>query len=372
MADRPSTPPRHTGSLPPNPLTPEQVRRREEARLKAKALQARADAAAATATTTTAPTAPKRPHSQIAGSSNVPSSLRNAASPAKPAAAPADAAIRPAKMGRYVEYDFSKMSDTRGGFLSVADDPTNRALNPGGAGAVVDPLAGKPAHMSVKEWERHTLLQKLRKARTGPFEPGISVVDPKGRECRDCGSVEIDFQWEEAFGVNVCWRCKDKYPDKYSLLTKTEARDDYLLTDPELKDKDLLPRLEKPNPHKSTWNNMQLYLRFQVEEYAFSAKKWGSPEALDAEFERREADKKVRKEKKFKAKLDDLKKRTRVEAYRRQRLGEGNAATNFGDTILGRNERHEHEWGGEVMNPETGVSTKRCVECGMECEEIEL
>jgi DNA-repair protein complementing XP-A cells len=43
---------------------------------------------------------------------------------------------------------------------------------------------------------------------------------------------------------------------------------------------------------------MMLFLRYQVEEYAFTVK-WGSAEALDAEFERREAEKKKRKEEIF-------------------------------------------------------------------------
>ena len=70
---------------------------------------------------------------------------------------------------------------------------------------------------------------------------------------------------------------------------------------------------------------MMLFLRYQVEEYAFGEGKWGSAEALDAEFERREAERKKRKEAKFKEKLLDLKKRTRTDAYRRQqgRLGGG-------------------------------------------------
>jgi len=41
---------------------------------------------------------------------------------------------------------------------------------------------------------------------------------------------------------------------------------------------------------------MMLYLRCQVEEYAFSEKKWGSAAALDEEFARRESDKKKRKD----------------------------------------------------------------------------
>lgn len=38
-----------------------------------------------------------------------------------------------------------------------------------------------------------------------------------------------------------------------------------------------------------------------MEEYAF--KKWGGPEGLDAEYERRESQKKEKKDKKFKEKL---------------------------------------------------------------------
>jgi DNA-repair protein complementing XP-A cells len=78
-------------------------------------------------------------------------------------------------------------------------------------------------------------------------------------------------------------------------------KQDYLLTESELKDKERLPTWEKPNPRKETWSNMFLYLRCQVEEFAWS--KWGSPEALDAEFERREKEKKEKKEKKYKEKI---------------------------------------------------------------------
>lgn len=139
----------------------------------------------------------------------------------------------------------------------------------------------------------------------------------------------------------------------------------------ELKDEELLPHLERPNPHHATWNNMMLFLRCQIEEYAFSPKKWGSPEALDAEFERREAEKKKRKEAQFKSKLQELKKRTRVEAYRRNRQAPGGSGGNFGDRIGGGG-RHVHQWGRTVDNPETGIGVKTCVDCGMEVEELEF
>lgn len=364
--------------------------------MKAKAIreqrEAEARASASSTRSSGVPTATqgvKRSYSSLTSSaSETPSTLRDANN--NDANGPLNS-IKPARnFTKFVEYDFSKMTDTKGGFLAEEDDPFNKALH------VRDGKDGedqKPAHMTQKEWEREQLLRSLRRDKAGPFEPGISVLDEKSEQkaCRECGGLEIDWKWEEELECRVCHACKDKFPEKYSLLTKTEAKEDYLLTDrefffpfnwrmlwcrvltigsiAELRDEELLPHLERPNPHKSTWNNMMLYLRYQVEEYAFSPKKWGSPEALDAEFERRENEKKRRREAKFKTKLDDLKKRTRVEAYRRNR--QGAAGGTFGDEI-GRGGRHVHQWGRSIQDPETGIGTKKCVDCGMEVEELEF
>lgn len=256
------------------------------------------------------------------------------------------------------------MTDTKGGFLTAQDDPHNKALY---AGPLVD---GKPAHMTLQEWERLQLLRSLREARSGPFEPGMGLHNNEmAKVCRECKGLEIDYKWLDVFKCEVCSKCKETYPEKYSLLTKTEAREDYLLTDPELKDEELLPHLVRPNPHRATWNNMMLFLRYQVEEYAFSEKKWGSPQKLDEEFERREGGKKKRREEKFKNKLQELKKKTRVEAYRRKREN-GAGGGNFGD-VVGREGKHVHDWSRVVENEE-GVGIKQCADCGMEVEELEF
>ncbi len=309
----------------------------------------------------------KRAYSAVS-SSNVPASLRDgrSAETAKGGGFRPLDDIQPARnFAKFVEYDFSKMTDTKGGFLTVEDDPHNKALHAPNADE-------KPVHMTLKEWERHQLLRSLREQRAGPFEPGLSVLKKEqNKVCKECGSLEIDWKWEDVFGCAVCNICKEKLPDKYSLLTKTEAKEDYLLTDPELKDEELLPHLERPNPHKSTWNNMMLFLRYQIEDYAFSSKKWGSPEALDEEFTKRETDKKKRKEDKFKSKLQELKKKTRVEAYRRSReAGGGGGGGGFGDDIR-RGGKHTHIWGRAVENEE-GVGVKTCIECGMDVEELEF
>ncbi|RYC57216.1 hypothetical protein CHU98_g9008, partial [Xylaria longipes] len=149
--ERPSTPPRAaTGAPNPNPLTPEVTRRIEENRLKAKAIRDQKDAAARVAGQQShstpsgfvatddirIPNTRKRTYESI--SSNVPSTSRdgrsNGASP--PASKDGaqqqqkdgdkEGAIRPArKFAKFVDYDFGKMTDTKGGFLSAEDDPWN-------------------------------------------------------------------------------------------------------------------------------------------------------------------------------------------------------------------------------------------------------
>ncbi|KAI1106418.1 DNA repair protein [Jackrogersella minutella] len=412
--ERPSTPPRQTRSANSSkpvasPPTPDVTRRIEENRLRAKALREQHESAARAAGAPSAsrtpsgfiasdgvrgPTTRKRAYDAISSSTRVretPSTNRdgraNGASPEKGGAAEAkpdkeEAAIRPArKFTKFVDYDFGKMTDTKGGFLSTEDDPWNKAMSgstaTGKTGGAPEGPEERPKGMTVQEWERLQLLRKLQRQKAGPFEPGMSSIQDKKdrKKCRECGNLEIDFVWEEVFACAVCGACKEKFAEKYSLLTKTECKEDYLLTDPELRDEELLPHLSKPNPHKSHWHDMWLFLRFQVEEYAFSEQKWGSAEALDAEFERRETDKKKRKEAKFKEKLLDLKKRTRTDAYKREKGKLAGAASSgkkarFGDAVLNGG-KHVHEWG-RVIENEDGATVKTCTACGMEVEEMEF
>lgn len=119
----------------------------------------------------------------------------------------------------------------------------------------------------------------------------------------------------------------------------------------ELKDTELLPHLLKANPHQSTYSNMMLYLREQVEAYAFSDKKWGSPENLDEEFERREGEKRKKKNKKFEERLKDLRKKTRSNVWHRR-----------------QEEIHVHDFGEGLVTNDEGVQVQRCKECGLETE----
>lgn len=191
--------------------------------MKAKAIREQREAEEASKSTSNATTGVKRSYSSM--TAETPATVRDASK-----SRPLDT-IKPSRnFTKYVDYDFSKITDTKGGFLTEEDDPHNRALHMGDG-----KKEQKPANMTQKEWERQQLLQSLRRERAGPFEPAISVLEDKSKQktCRECGSLEIDWKWEEMLKCCVCNACKEKFPEKYSLLTKTEAKEDYLLTDRE-------------------------------------------------------------------------------------------------------------------------------------------
>ncbi|KAK7731807.1 DNA repair protein rad14 [Cytospora paraplurivora] len=398
---RPSTPPPRAQAsvqvVNVSPPTPEVTRKLEESRLRSKDLRSQKEAAARASgiepaisksssgfvdtedvhvvnRVSTRAQSRKRPYESIT-QSHIPETNRDARSTAKQDGSAAAEVLRPAskKFAKFVDYNFSSMTDTKGGFLSAEDDPWNKSMSgPAQQGGGNPDEEQRPKHMTAVEWERLQLLRKLQRQKAGPFEPGLSAIADKEerKKCRECGNLEIDFVWDEVFGCCVCNACKEKFPEKYSLLTKTECREDYLITDPELRDKDLLPHLSRPNPHKSHWHDMMLFLRYQVEEYAFGTK-WGSAETLDAEFERREAAKKKRKEEKFREKLLDLKKKTRTDAYRRGAGSLSGGGAKFGQDLGLNKGKHVHEWGRAIQNEE-GMSVKTCVSCGMEVEELEF
>ncbi|WVQ77638.1 DNA repair protein [Cryptococcus sp. DSM 104548] len=233
-------------------------------------------------------------------------------------------------LGKYFEYDLSKMKNSRGGFLTEEDITGDRI---------------KSLKELAAEKER-----ELRQIREGE-EPAI--VPGKSPTCVECGTLEVDHIFERTFGVVVCRKCQKEKPEKYSLLTKTECKEDYLLTDPELRDEDLIPHLLRPNPYASNYSNMMLFMRAQVEKVAYA--KWGGEEGLDQEWERREEFKKRKREEKFEAGLRDLRKRTRNNLYQRK-----------------QDAQHVHEYEDvEQLYDEEEGSTKvvqRCFGCGAEQE----
>ncbi|KAI7825506.1 hypothetical protein BX661DRAFT_199333 [Kickxella alabastrina] len=260
----------------PNPLTPEQLALIESNRQRALT---------------------KRKHAEQSQSQTPASSL------APPG--PAEKKLRATKMSSgFYEYNLSTMRDTRGGFL--------------------------------EEERSDNVPEKKRKV----LEIDDIPYDPDPDECQmcvECGSLDLDVTYLKVFKVMVCKPCVDKISDRYSLLTKTEA-------------KDLFPVWEKANPHKSTWNNMLLYLRQHLE--SFAIKKWGSMEELDKEFERRIDEKRARKEKKYKHRWQEFEK-TRSKK-------------------LNLEMEHEHTFESTGNCDEDGSEEQKCTACGLVVEVLEF
>lgn len=176
----------------------------------------------------------------------------------------------------------------------------------------------------------------------------------RNEKCIHCNSIELDGFLKSSFFLNVCENCRQVHSDRYSLITKTTAREEFLLTEEELADKEHLPFITKPNPHKSTWSDMHLYLRENV--INFSIKKWGSLEALEKEINAREAAKEARKEKRFKEKLKELKRKTRSSAIKNS-LSQPNP------------ERHRHSFDSDSNN---NGGQRICKICGIKIEQEEF
>ncbi|KAI8061699.1 XPA protein C-terminus-domain-containing protein [Gongronella butleri] len=241
-----------------------------------------------------------------------------------------------ARWTTFYEYDLSTFENTKGGF--IIDEAAAEKIN----------------QFKDKTTKIDPDYCKMEGKATGLLPQRLLSLEPEEvPKCRDCGSTDVDPIFVQVFHIPVCYTCKDNCPERYSLITKTEAKEDYLLTDPELKDPELLPHWSKPNPRKSTWNNMMLYVREMVEAYAF--KKWDGPEGLDAEYERRESQKKDKKDKKFKDKLADMRRRTMTSQWERKR----------------QQGPHKHDFG-DTFEDDEGTTYQECRTCGLQVESEEF
>lgn len=279
----------------------------------------------------------------------------------------------------YIDYDLSQMRDSNGGFIDSSMYPSNFENSKTGSSAS---SSGMPqAGMTFSEW-KIAKANQMDRVGMGDLYPlkdedkvnldlavrkeyvmidGVNVLAPSSDlpTCESCHkSIEFDSQLLAHFERKVCRKCVSLKPEKYSLLTKTECKNDYLLTDPELEDRSLFHRMEKQNPHSGTYSRMILFLREEVEQYAF--KKWGGHDKLDAEWVRREERKITIKEKKYQKQLKEMRKKTRAQEFTKKLQ-----LKKFGKS-------HVHEWVVVNIDETTSCITKECKDCKQRIEEIEF
>lgn len=146
------------------------------------------------------------------------------------------------------------------------------------------------------------------------------------------------------FNIDVCDKCKETEKDgKHELITKTDAKNQFLLKDMDFDREPSLKFIVRKNPHNSRWGDMKLYLRLQVEKKALEV--WGSEEALEEEHEKREDRRDHLKVKKFNKKLKALRMQVRGSLYKKDISA------------------HEHEYGEEVYDEDEDMYSRTCKTC---------
>jgi DNA-repair protein complementing XP-A cells len=175
-------------------------------------------------------------------------------------------------------------------------------------------------------------------------------------ECELCGGEQVDPELFAQFRVVVCYGCKDGARTEtgaqlFALVSKTQAKADYLLTDEELADASLMPSISRKNPHNPHWSDMRLYLLKQVRDFALE--KFGGEEGLQAAKAGRADTRVDRKSKKFLKALKELRSKTRVEKRLSPSIDSKKDATG--------SKSHHHVY----LNGE-------CTECGLKVQREEL
>lgn len=135
---------------------------------------------------------------------------------------------------------------------------------------------------------------------------------------------------------------------KHSLITRTEAKQEYLLKDCDIdKREPPLNYILRKNPHNVYWGEMKLYLQIQIEERALMV--WGTEEALLEEREKRDDKRQVGKIKKFNKKVKQLRMEVRSSLYDKTQKA-----------------THVHKFGKDSYDEEEDTYTHTCTTCGFE------
>uniref|UniRef100_A0A8C3KSV9 XPA, DNA damage recognition and repair factor n=1 Tax=Calidris pygmaea TaxID=425635 RepID=A0A8C3KSV9_9CHAR len=163
--------------------------------------------------------------------------------------------------------------------------------------------------------------------------------------CGDCGKEFMDSYLMQHFDWATCDNCRD-VEDKHKLITRTEAKEEYLLKDCDLdKREPVLRFIVKKNPHNSRWGDMKLYLKLQVIKRSLEV--WGSEESLQEAKELRRDTREKMKQKKFDKKVKELRRAVRSSLWKKEAS------------------IHEHEYGPEE-NIDEDTFKKTCTVCGHE------
>ena len=162
--------------------------------------------------------------------------------------------------------------------------------------------------------------------------------------CLECAKQFAESYLLKNFAYAVCDGCRDG-EGKHSLITRTEAKNDYLLKDCDFDAREPpLKFITRKNPHNERWGEMKLYLHLMIEKRALEV--WGSEEELLRQKEQREEQRDKAKLKKYNKNMKILRMEMRSSLYdRTSKTG------------------HTHTYGEETYHEDEDNYTHACTIC---------
>ncbi|KAI6209291.1 hypothetical protein M3Y96_00206300 [Aphelenchoides besseyi] len=153
-------------------------------------------------------------------------------------------------------------------------------------------------------------------------------VGKRPDDCVDCERPLIEsFLWD-SYNHPVCNDCRKNDNTKYKMISRTNAKKDYVLKDEDLDiRRPILRYISKKNPNNPRYGDMKLYLELQIRERATVVH--GSLEILEDTKEMRQEKKEEMASKRYENKIKKLQREMRA------------------DIKLDDNAVHEHEFGPE-------------------------
>lgn len=163
-------------------------------------------------------------------------------------------------------------------------------------------------------------------------------------QCLDCGTRFPHSYLLDTFDYSVCDACR-RPDDAHALLTRTEAKGEFLLKDCDLDARPPpLRALVRRNPHAGGGADMRLYVRAQVE--ARARQVWGGDEQLRLERERR----------------DERRGRAALKAQQRRLRA---LRMDVRSSLFRRGvDAHRHRWGPERHDARADEYSRECLDCG--------
>ncbi|XP_055837876.1 DNA repair protein complementing XP-A cells homolog [Episyrphus balteatus] len=163
-------------------------------------------------------------------------------------------------------------------------------------------------------------------------------------DCLECGDKFNGSYLLDNFDHAVCDKCREP-EEKHALITKTEAKAEYLLKDCDFDRREpVLKFISKKNARYTKWGEMKLYLLLQVQKRALEV--WGSEDEVVKQQEERDEKRLVTKVKRYNKQMKQLRMEVRSSLYTKKLKA-----------------AHVHEFGPENYNEEEDTYSHSCVSC---------